>query len=315
MNTSTDVPAELNFVKAGLLEPLPADFQLLIIGGGYSGKRLAAEVQRRGGKVLITKRQNQNADFQLLFNSETGELPPLEALAGTTHLLSTAPPELSGTDPCLRCLGPLLQELPLRWVGYLSSTGVYGDSQGRWVDEQSAPNEPLQARSAARLACERAWADQGLPLQIFRLPGIYGPGRNPLAALSRGLGRLVHKPGQVFGRIHVDDIVGALLHCIALAPAQRPALLNVTDNLPAPSSNTWSYAAHLLGCELPAFQSYASIEAELSPMAKSFWQENRRVSNQLLCVQLAYQLRYPTYREGLRACFNEEGFLSPHQLD
>ena len=99
MNTSTDVPAELNFVKAGLLEPLPADFQLLIIGGGYSGKRLAAEVQRRGGKVLITKRQNQNADFQLLFNSETGELPPLEALAGTTHLLSTAPPELSGTDP------------------------------------------------------------------------------------------------------------------------------------------------------------------------------------------------------------------------
>ena len=313
MNTSTDVFAKRDFVNPKGQQQLPADFQLLLIGGGFSGKRLDAEVKRRGGKVLVTHRQQQADGPHLLFNSETGEQPPLSALMGTTHLLSTAAPEASGSDPCLRCLGPVLQQLPLRWAGYLSSTGVYGDAKGGWVDEQSDPFEPLQTRSAARLACEQAWQVQSWPTQIFRLPGIYGPGRNPIALLNRGLGKMVHKPGQVFGRIHVDDIVGAVLHCLLMGEqnqvAQKlPGIVNVVDDLPAPSSNTWSYAAHLLGCCLPDYLSYADIEAELSPMAKSFWQENRRVSNKLLKLELGYQLKYPTYREGLMACFKEEGF-------
>jgi nucleoside-diphosphate-sugar epimerase len=296
MNTSTDVPTDQKIVK------------FLVIGGGYSGKRLVAELQRQGVEVLLTSRQKSGEASQLVFNSETDDLPSLNQLTGITHLVSTVPPDANGSDPCLRCLGSILATLPLRWVGYLSSTGVYGNTSGGWVDEQSAPALPLQDRSAARLACEEAWQAQGFPLQIFRLPGIYGPNRNPLGPLSRGLGKLVHKPGQVFGRIHVDDIVGALLHCLSLPKVQQPNLINVVDHLPAPSSNTWGYAAHLLGCQLPNFQSFASIEAELSPMAKSFWQENRRVSNQLLTKQLGYKLKYPTYREGLQACFKEEGF-------
>jgi nucleoside-diphosphate-sugar epimerase len=285
------------------VNPLAADSRLLIIGGGYSGQRLAAIMRSLGAKVQLTRREPRPGSSDLCFDSDRGLLPSAAALAGTTHVLVTAPPNRGGQDPCLASLKDLLKPLPLQWLGVLSTTGVYGDHGGAWVDETTAPALPLGARSAIRLACENAWLASGWPVTILRLPGIYGPGRNPLENLLKQQARLIHKPGQVFGRIHVDDIVGATLHLLSLPAHQRPALLNVVDNLPAQSSEPLGYAAHLLGCPLPPWQSFASICAELSPMALSFWQENRRVSNRLLTAELGYRLRYPTYREGLRACF------------
>jgi len=164
----------------------------------------------------------------------------------------------------------------------------------------------LQGRSAARRRCEQAWLATGWPVQVFRLPGIYGPGRNPRRSLRQGESRLIDKPGQVFCRIHVDDIAGAVLHCMGQPPAQQPTLVNVVDNRPAPSSELLGYAAHLLDCKLPDYQPFERIAADLSPMALSFWRDNRRVSNQRLTQELGYQLRYPSYREGLKACLNEE---------
>jgi nucleoside-diphosphate-sugar epimerase len=141
---------------------------------------------------------------------------------------------------------------------------------------------------------------------VFRLPAIYGPSRCPFESLRQGNSRLVHKPGQVFSRVHVDDIVGGLLHSIALPEAQRPAVLNVCDDCPCPSTESLGFAAHLLGIPLPEVQRYRDIEATLSPMARSFWIENRRASNRLLCRQLGYRLLYPSYREGFRASLAEE---------
>ena len=183
---------------------------------------------------------------------------------------------------------------------------MYGDTGGNWVDETS-PCRPRSGRSQARLACERAWQALALPLQIFRLPAIYGPGRNALDDLRGGRSRLLHKPGQVFCRVHVDDICGAVLHCMQQPPERRPAVVNVSDAVPCSSSEQLGYAAHLLGCRLPPLQRFAEVSPQLSPMALSFWQENRRISNDLLCRRLGYRLLYPSYREGLRACLAAEG--------
>ncbi|RCL51882.1 MAG: SDR family NAD(P)-dependent oxidoreductase [Synechococcus sp. MED-G71] len=289
------------------VNPLPAGAQLLVIGGGYCGHRFATRLQELGTRVITTRRNPEAGSNALAFNSDDGTIPSAEALAGTTHVLVTAPPDREGQDPCLKALESQLRRLELQWVGYLSTTGVYGDRKGLWVNEDDeAPLESLLRRSAARRRCEEAWLSSGWPVQIFRLPGIYGPGRNPMGSLRRGESRLVHKQGQVFCRIHVDDIVGAITHCLALLAERRPALLNVVDAWPAPSSDVISYAAHLLGCSLPEFQPFEAIAGELSPMALSFWRDNRRVSNQRLTQGLGYGLKYPSFREGLRACLNEE---------
>ena len=291
------------------VNPLPAGSQLLVVGGGYCGGRLGRRLQELGARVITTRRNPKTESGELAFNSDGGPVPSSEALAGTTHVLITAPPDREGRDPCLKALQSQLRQLELQWVGYLSTTGVYGDHQGGWVDENNdAPLEKLLRRSAARRRCEQAWLTSGWPVQVFRLPGIYGPGRNPMGNLRRGETRLVHKRGQVFCRIHVDDIVGAVMHCLALPAEQRPALLNVVDQKPAPSSEVISYAAHLLGCSLPDYQDFEAIAAELSPMALSFWRDNRRVSNRRLTQDLGYKLLYPSYREGLQGCLNEEGY-------
>jgi len=285
--------------------------QLLVIGGGYTGVRLARAARRQGLAVKLTSRRPRpDADdlTWLPFNSavEALALPPAAALAGTTDVVVSVPPEPGLGDPALRLLGPLLRELPLQWLGYLSTTGVYGDTGGSWVDE-TAPTPARAGRSQARLEAERAWLASGLPVQLFRLPAIYGPDRSPFAALRGGQSRLIHKPGQVFSRVHVDDIVGCLLHCLQLPIGQRPPVVNVTDDCPCPSSETLGYAAHLLGQTLPDVERYDSVAASMSPMARSFWAENRRASNQLLRQRLGYVLRYPSYREGYRACLAEEG--------
>ncbi len=284
--------------------------RLLVIGGGYTGLRLAQAARQRGMTVTLTSRQPRtDADglAWLPFDSAAAPpvLPPRRALAGTTDVVVTVPPELGRGDPVLQLLGPILRELPLQWLGYLSTTGVYGDTGGAWVDE-TGPTAARAGRSQARLEAEQAWLASGLPVQLFRLPAIYGPGRSPFAALKAGQSRLIHKPGQVFSRVHVDDIVGCLLHCLALPPERRPPVVNVVDDCPCPSSETLGYAAHLLEHKLPPVQRYTAIAADMSPMARSFWAENRRASNGLLRNSLGYVLRYPSYREGYRACLAEE---------
>lgn len=302
-------------VNCGASPPLPGP--VLVLGGGYTGSRLAAALSALGVATTISRRQpgshgpgrQASGPTWLQFDAEAGVVPSRRDLEGIRAVLSTVPPDAQGRDPVLQQLGPTLVELAPSWVGYLSTTGVYGDSGGAWVDENS-PTEPGLARSRARLECERGWRRLGLPLQVFRLPAIYGPGRSPFDSLRQGNARLIHKPGQVFSRIHVDDIVGALLHCLALPAAQRPDTLILADHCPCPSSEMLSYAAHLLGRPLPPAQPYSRIEAQLSPMARSFWSENRRASNRRL-LQLGYRLRYPGYREGLRAIMAAEGSPDP----
>ena len=290
----------------------PGTVKLLVLGGGFSGSRLARTAAAQGIGGVISHRRPADAQAPppgwqtVAFDSASGVIPAAAALTGITHIVSTIAPEADGSDPVVRCLGPLLQALQPVWVGYLSTTGVYGDSGGAWVDE-SSPCQPGAQRSQARLACEQAWQALGLPLQIFRLPAIYGPGRNPFADLRAGRSRLLHRPGQVFCRVHVDDICGALLHCLALPAEAWAPVVNISDDVPCPASEQLGYAAHLLGCPLPPLQRYSDAAPTMSAMARSFWAENRRVSNALLCQQLGYRLRYPSYREGLRACLEEEG--------
>ena len=286
--------------------------RVLVVGGGYTGLRFARAAAQRGAAVWLTHRSEQppssteHPDPQLhwlRFDAEHACIPTLPQ--GLSHALITLPPNKNGRDAALEhLLEPIRQQQP-QWLGYLSTTGVYGDVQGAWVDERS-PTNPGLARSQARLRCEQQWLASELPVQSFRLPAIYGPGRCPFTQLRNGTARLVHKPGQVFCRIHVDDIVGALLHALSRPAAHRPSVINVSDNAPCPSSETLGYAAHLLGCKLPELQRFEAIAASMSPMALSFWADNRRVSNQLLCRELGYQLRYPSYREGFAASLREE---------
>jgi len=286
--------------------PLPA--AALVLGGGYTGRRFAAALRARGCAVTLTTRGEPPAPGSpasagcrwLRFDPQAGAVPSTTELAGIEAVLSTIPPDVQGRDPVLEHLGGTLRALKPQWIGYLSTTGVYGDSGGAWVDEDS-PARPGLPRSIARLSCEQAWRRLELPLQILRLPAIYGPGRSPLDSLRNGTARLIHKPGQVFSRVHVDDIVGALLHCLTLPAGQRPPILILADSCPCPSSEMLGYAAHLLGVRLPPLQPYAQIEAELSPMARSFWSENRRASSRRLRKQLGYRLLYRSYREGLAA--------------
>ena len=283
--------------------------RVLVIGGGYSGQRFAQAMADQGASVWMTRRAPEPAPpagdgvHWLSFDARTDQIPPLpEQLS---HVLITIPPNPEGSDDALKFLLDALRRQPLEWLGYLSTTGVYGNSGGDWVDE-SSPTAATLPRSQARLRCEQAWLSSGLPVQSFRLPAIYGPGRCPFDQLRQGSARLTHKPGQMFCRIHVDDIVGALMHCIALAPEARPPVVNVSDDAPCPSSETLGFAAHLLDLKLPAYRRFDDIAGELSPMALSFWEDNRRVSNRLLCEHLGYQLRYPSYREGFSASLREE---------
>ncbi len=281
--------------------------RMLVLGGGYCGRRFAEALADRAVPVLLTRRSTSGSGTlpTLRFDGSAGVVPEAEALGDITHVLVTIPPDEQGQDPALTLLGPLLRRLPLQWVGYLSTSGVYGDRGGAWVQESDNPR-PVLPRSRARLACESAWRQSGLPVQVFRLPAIYGPGRSPFASLRGGRSRLIHKPGQVFSRVHVDDIVGGLLHCLALPAERRPVLLNLADDCPCPSSETLGYAAHLIGCRLPDVEPFARIASSLSPMARSFWSENRRTGNRRLCRELGYRLRHRTYREGFRACLLEE---------
>ena len=187
--------------------------KFIIFGGGFSGQFIANEIRKLGCEALTSSRQIQNNTKSFVFDSSSNTLPPEYIFDGTTHVLSCIPPNKNGKDPVLSRLHMKLKSLELEWVGYLSTTGVYGNTFGEWVTEKD-PVKPLQDRSKRRLLCERDWLDSNLPIQIFRLPGIYGPGRSTFESIFKKNIKVIHKPNQVFSRIHVADIANAILYLI-----------------------------------------------------------------------------------------------------
>lgn len=280
---------------------------LLCLGFGYSAEVLAKRLLSRGWRVLGTTRSAERAEAidvlgvqPVLLREDFSEPSVVEALGQASHLLSSVPPDEDG-DPVLRTLGPRIEACrDLRWIGYLSTTGVYGDQGGGWVDEET-PVDPGNQRSQRRAIAETGWLrlsfDHGLPVQIFRLAGIYGPGRSQIDALRSGRARRIVKPGQVFSRIHVDDIASALIASMAEPAPGR--VYNLADDEPASAAEVVSYAAGLLKIDPPPEEPFE--EAELSAMARSFYAECRRVQNRRLREELGVELAYPSYREGLAA--------------
>ncbi|MCZ8375455.1 MAG: SDR family oxidoreductase [Beijerinckiaceae bacterium] len=286
--------------------------QLVIIGFGYSAAAIAREIRPHASAIMVTVRSEAKAaalrtagwDARGFDGSVIS--PDLAAgLSGATHLLVSAPPD-EGGDPLLRAGLSRLALPALARIAYLSTVGVYGDHQGGWVDEDTAPL-PVSSRSVQRLAAEQAWRDFAercsAELGIFRLSGIYGPGRSAIENLRSGTARRLVKPGQVFNRIHVGDIAGAVT--AALLGNSSLGTLNLTDDEPCPPQDVVAHAAGLLGIEPPPEQPFET--AELSPMARSFYGENKRVSNARIKARLGYAFRFPTYREGLRACLADGG--------
>jgi nucleoside-diphosphate-sugar epimerase len=277
---------------------------LLALGMGYSAAALGRRLRARGWRVMGTTRDRDGFQriaaqgFDLLaFDGETAAPALLDAIAEATHIVVSAPPDERG-DPVLRVCGEAIAAAPrLEWIGYLSTIGVYGDHGGGWVNEETPPN-PSSARSRERLAAENAWlALPNARVQIFRLSGIYGPGRSAIEKLLAGDRQTVFKPGQVFNRIHVEDIAATLEAAIARETPSR--VFNITDDEPAPPQDVTAFAAGLLGMAPPPL---TPIEgAALSPMARSFYAENKRVRNERIKRELGVELAYPTYREGLIA--------------
>jgi len=286
------------------LEPLPPKSKLIIFGGGYSGQRIASVGRQLGIKVFCSRRKKDSKGADFIFN--TDEAFSNEIFEGATHVLSCIPPLISGKDPVLSHIqSQLLNSKNLKWVGYLSTTGVYGDTKGAWVNENTTPN-PQQERSIRRYSCEKEWLETKLPIQILRLPGIYGPGRSAFESLLNGTAKMIDKPDQVFSRIHVDDIAGAVFFLINLfSQGNKPSVVNVADNLPTNNLEVIRLAAKIARKSLPSTLPFEIAKQTMSPMALSFWQENRKVDNKLLCKKLGYSLIYPDFKSGLKNCFSK----------
>ncbi|WP_050527012.1 SDR family oxidoreductase [Pseudorhodobacter aquimaris] len=276
---------------------------LLSIGHGYSAQGLARILLPLGWRIIGTTR---NADKAAKMRADGVEavIWPAEdispALEQASHLLTSVAPDAGG-DPVLAALGPQILASDLEWVGYLSTTGVYGDHKGGWVDEET-PLSPSTQRGQHRVLAEDQWQALGLPLHIFRLAGIYGPGRGPFAKVLEGKARRILKPDQVFSRIHVDDIAQVLAASIAHPDPGRA--YNVCDNDPAPPEDVIAYAAELLGLPTPPSEDWD--KAKMTPMARSFYAESKRVRNDRIKEKLGVKLIHPDYRSGLRALFDAE---------
>ncbi|WP_229726029.1 SDR family oxidoreductase [Frigidibacter albus] len=282
---------------------------LLSLGHGYSAQALARLLLPQGWRIIGTTRSAAKAEALRATGIEPliwPGTPIAPALAEATHLLTSIAPEEDG-DPVLAAHRDEIAAAPhIAWAGYLSTTGVYGDHAGGWVDEECVL-APATRRGKARVLAEAEWqslaAASGLPLHIFRLAGIYGPGRGPFAKVRDGTARRIIKPGQVFSRIHVDDIAQVLAASI-VHPAPG-TVYNVCDDEPAPPEDVIAHAATLLDLPLPPALRYD--EAEMSPMARSFYAESKRVRNDRIKQGLGVKLLYPGYREGLAALLAAEG--------
>ncbi|MHB2166606.1 SDR family oxidoreductase [Alsobacter sp. R-9] len=280
---------------------------LFVFGYGYTSRTLVRMARDRFSGVTATVRSPAKAAALAadgvvgrVFDGTSGDPAIAADLQAADAVLVSVPPDSTG-DPVLRAYArELASSARLRWIGYLSTVGVYGDHDGGWVDETTPP-APVSERSVRRLEAENAWLalgrESGKAVHVFRLAGIYGPGQNALVNLREGTARRIVKPGQVFNRIHVEDIAGAVL-----ASLERPsagAVYNVTDDEPAPPQDVVAHAAGLLAVPVPPDLPFET--ATLSPMARSFYGENKRVSNARLTQELGYRLRYPTYRQALQA--------------
>ena len=267
---------------------------MLILGLGYSGQRLAGQLRAMGWRVTGVRRQA--SDDAPAFGDEGA----VRALIGqATHILSSVPPDgENGTDPVLEHYRAALASCSAQWIGYLSSSGVYGDTGGAWVDEST----PVGAgRRSARTQADLAWQALRPDVRIFRLPGIYGPGRSALDRVREGRAHRIDLPSQIFSRVHVDDIAGGVIASLN----GPPGVYNLADDLPCSQNAVIEAACDMLSLPWPPLQ--VLEEVALSPMARAFYAENRRVANGRAKRLLGWRPLYPTYREGLRACLMQEG--------
>jgi len=280
---------------------------LLSFGHGYSAQALARLLVPLGWTIFGTTRSEDKMEMlratgvtPLLFGSREVSA----ALSDATHILMSAGPSDAGDPVLLHMQAEIAEAAPrLAWAGYLSTTGVYGDHQGAWVDE-TTPLTPSTRRGQWRKSAEEAWQTiEGLPLHIFRLAGIYGPGRGPFAKVRNGTARRIIKKDQVFSRIHVDDI--ALVLQASISRPNPGSAYNLCDNDPAPPEDVIAYAAELLGVPVPPAIPFD--EADMTPMARSFYAESKRVRNDRIQEELGVRLRYPDYRSGLTALLSDGG--------
>lgn len=262
---------------------------LLIFGMGYTASHLAAKLRRDGWRVTGTRRNAD--DTNIAFYDEASVNA---ALASATHILSSVPPSRDGHDPVLTSYSQAIAAAPAIWSGYLSSTGVYGDAGGAWVDESAAVNGRRTGRNAADLAWQALRSD----MRVFRLPGIYGPGRSALERVAEGKAHRIDLPDQIFSRVHVDDIASGIINSFA-GPA---GIFNFADDHPCSQNRVIEAACDLLDLPYPAMQSLD--QAELSPMALAFYAENRRVANIKAKRLLDWQPQYQSFRAGLAACWD-----------
>ncbi len=279
---------------------------ILFAGLSYCAQAMVEPLRAKGWHLSATARDadkerallEQGINAVLLTDDSIRD-----ALSDVTHILLSAPPDVITGDPLYQVLSPAIKAMPkhIKWIGYLSTTGVYGDHAGAWIDEDS-PAGPMGARGLRRVEAEKLWRSlgeaTGCPTHFFRLPGIYGPGRNMVATVRAGKARRIIKEGQVFSRIHVNDIAQTVIASMYRPHAGRS--YNVCDDLPAAPADIVSYAAELLGVAPP--EAIAFEDADLSPMAQSFYAENKRLRNDRIKIELGVELQYPTYKHGLKAC-------------
>jgi nucleoside-diphosphate-sugar epimerase len=285
--------------------------RLFCFGLGYTAERLAVRLAARGFVIAGTTRDVAakraalaQPSWELVrFDGSEPLADPEQALAGTTHLLHSIMPDEHG-DPVLRWHAASIDALPhLRFIGYLSTTGVYGDHGGAWIDEDS-PRRPSKPRTRRRVAAEDAWLERGA--SVFRLAGIYGPGRSAIDKVASGTATRIIKPGKVFNRIHVDDAARVLEAAILRSGESRPPrgrAYNVCDGHPAEAAAVIAHAAKLLGVDPPPEVPFE--QADLSAMARSFWADDVRVSNARILTELGVELEHPDYRSGLAACLRD----------
>ncbi|MDE2336493.1 MAG: SDR family oxidoreductase [Alphaproteobacteria bacterium] len=286
--------------------------KLFCFGFGYTAGFLAEKLMARGWSVAGTTTSAKKRDAlrksgiaAVLFDRTHPIADPEKTFGGVTHMLFSVPPDTDG-DPVFNAHGAdIAARDGLKWAGYLSTTAVYGNQNGNWVDEETPP-APASKRGSQRLKAEEQWQSlflhEGLPLHIFRLAGIYGPGRSALDVVRAGSAHCIDKPGHMFNRIHVADIVQALM---ASMEKPRPgAIYNLADDTPSPSHEVIGFACNLIGAETPPLVPFES--AEMAPIVRSFYKDNKRVRNDALKNELGVQLLYPDYHSGLAACLKAE---------
>lgn len=282
---------------------------LFCFGFGYCCEYLTAALQQDGWRISGTTRDPEKRKFLRsrgiqahLFDFDVPLLDPLYMMRDVTHILISTPPDGEG-DPTFNMHAHDIEQLEnLEWLAYLSTTGAYGDRNGAWVDENTPPR-PTTKRGSRRLKAEEQWMSvfktHNVPSHIFRLAGIYGPGRSAIESVRSGIARRIDKPGHAFSRIHVDDIISVLL--ASMAQIRPGEVYNLCDDEPAPSHEVISYACHLLGVEPPPLIAYDKVD--LAPITQSFYADNKRVHNDKIKNELGVCLKYANYKDGLQSCF------------